>query len=88
MTNGQQKWAAWCFGNLPGSSLNLFLPWNFDSGGHRDDGSSGVRGAIGALVLLAILVLVGLWIIDALRQTDALQDCVLQGRTNCMPSLR
>jgi hypothetical protein len=67
---------------------NLFLSWDFDPDGHRDDGSSNSRSAIGALVLLTILVLVGLWIIDVLRQTDALQDCVLQGRTNCMPSLR
>ncbi len=68
--------------------VNLFLSSEFDPHGHRDDGSSSSRNAIGALVLLMILVLVGLWIIDVLRQTDALQDCVLQGRTNCMPSLR
>ncbi len=67
---------------------NLFLSWNFDPDGQRDDGSSSSRNVIGALVLLMILVLVGLWIVDVLRQTDALQDCVLQGRTNCMPSLR
>jgi hypothetical protein len=67
---------------------SLFLSWDFDPDRHRDDGSSSGRNAIGALVLLLILVLVGLWIIDALRQTDALQDCVLQGRTNCLPSLR
>ena len=67
---------------------NLFLPLNFDPDGHRDDGSSSSRSAVVALILLMILVLVGLWIIDALRQSDALQDCVLQGRTNCMPSLR
>ncbi len=68
--------------------INLFLSWDFDPDGPRDDGWSGSRSAIGALVLLMILVLVGLWIIDVLRQTDALQDCVLQGRTNCLPSLR
>ena len=68
--------------------VNLFLPWDFGPDGHRDDGSSSIRSAVGALVLLAILVLLGLWIIDALRHADALQDCVLQGRTNCLPSLR
>jgi hypothetical protein len=66
----------------------IFLSWDFDPDGHRDDGSDSSRSAIGALVLLMILVLVGLWIVDVLRQTDALQDCVLQGRTNCLPSLR
>ena len=68
--------------------VNLFLPWEFDPDGYRDDRSSSSRSAVGALVLLVVLVVAGLWIIDALRQTDALQDCVLQGRTNCMPSLR
>ena len=68
--------------------VNIFLSWDFDPDRRGGEGSGGSRGAVGALVLLAVLVLVGLWIIDALRQTDALQDCVLQGRTNCMPSLR
>jgi hypothetical protein len=68
--------------------VNLLLPWNFEPDGHRDEGSSSSRSAMGALVLLMILVLVGLWIVEALRHSDALQDCVLQGRTNCMPSLR
>jgi hypothetical protein len=70
------------------SVARLFLSWDFDPDGHRDDGSDSIRSAVGALILLMILVLVGLWIVDVLRQTDALQDCVLQGRTNCMPSLR
>ena len=68
--------------------FSLFQTWNFDPDGHREDGSSSSRSAIGALVLLMVLVLVGLWIIDALRHVDALQDCVLQGRTNCVNSLR
>ena len=68
--------------------VNFFLSWDYDPDGHRDGGSSNSRSVIGALILLMVLVLVGLWIIDALRQTDALQDCVLQGRTNCLPSLR
>jgi hypothetical protein len=68
--------------------FNLFLPWNFDRDGHGDDGPINIRGALGALLLLAALIMLGLWIIDALRQADALQDCVLQGRTNCLPSMR
>jgi hypothetical protein len=68
--------------------FTLFLPWGFDSNGQGDDGPAHIRNALGAIVLLAVLVMLGLWIIDALRQTDALQDCVLQGRTNCLPSLR
>ncbi len=69
-------------------AFNFFLSQDFNPEGHRDDGSSGSRSAVLALVLLMILVLAGLWIIDVLRQSDALQDCVLQGRTNCLPSQR
>jgi hypothetical protein len=67
---------------------DVFLSWGSGPDGHRDDGPTNGRNAIGALILLFFLVLIGLWIIDALRDTDALQDCVLQGRTNCLPSLR
>jgi hypothetical protein len=70
------------FRDLSWFVANVFLSWNSDPHGHRDD------GVIGALVLLMVLIGVGLWIVDALRHTAALQDCVLQGRTNCLPSLR
>jgi hypothetical protein len=44
------------------------------------------RGVVIALVFLVLLGLFGLWISGALRDTGALQDCVMQGRTNCVPS--
>ncbi|WP_216850026.1 hypothetical protein [Acidisoma sp. L85] len=44
------------------------------------------RGAVIALVFLVLLGLFGLWISRALRDTGKLQDCVMQGRTNCVPS--
>jgi hypothetical protein len=74
------------FRDLSWFVAHVFLSWNFDPDGHRDHGSGSGRSTIGALVLL--MVGVGLWIVDALRHSDALQDCVLQGRTNCLPSLR
>jgi hypothetical protein len=39
---------------------------------------------IGLLVCLA-LVLGGLFLVYALRDTSQLQDCVMQGRSNCAP---
>jgi hypothetical protein len=39
---------------------------------------------IGLLVCLA-LVLGGLFLVYALRDTSNLQDCVMQGRSNCAP---
>lgn len=67
---------------------NLFLQWHFDPDGDPDDGPVSRRGIIASLVLLLILVFIGLRIIDVLRETSALQDCVMQGRTNCVPSIR
>jgi hypothetical protein len=39
---------------------------------------------IGLLVCL-LLVLGGLFLVYALRDTSQLQDCVMQGRSNCAP---
>ncbi len=41
------------------------------------------RWPVVALIALALLVLAGLWISGALRQSGAVQHCIMQGRTNC-----
>jgi hypothetical protein len=41
------------------------------------------RGALLALALLILLALLGLWVSGALRGSGAVQDCVMQGRSNC-----
>ena len=66
----------------------VFLPWRSDSGGGPDEHAVSGRGILAALILLAALIFVSLHIITALRATDALQDCALQGRTNCVPPIR
>lgn len=43
------------------------------------------RGAVAALVLVAALLVGGLWLMRHLRANAALQDCVMAGRTNCAP---
>jgi hypothetical protein len=41
------------------------------------------RGALIALIFISLLVLVGLILEHVLRDSSRLQDCVMQGRTNC-----
>jgi hypothetical protein len=43
------------------------------------------RGALIALIFVALLVLGGLILEHILRDSSRLQDCVMQGRTNCDP---
>ncbi len=48
----------------------------------RDDTYS-PRAVLLALAVLLILVFGGLFLFYALRDASNLQDCVMQGRTNC-----
>ncbi len=41
------------------------------------------RGLLIALVFLVVLGLLGAWISGALRGANAVQDCAMQGRSNC-----
>jgi hypothetical protein len=43
------------------------------------------KAAIGALVLIIVLVLGGVWIQRAIRANSLIEDCMLQGRKNCAP---
>lgn len=38
-----------------------------------------------AIVIVALLVGVGVWIADTIAEMEKDQDCVLQGRANCAP---
>jgi hypothetical protein len=44
------------------------------------------RGVLIALAFLVILGLLGFWISGALRGSGAIQDCAMQGRSNCATS--
>ncbi len=65
---------------------SLFLSWDSDPDGRPEGEPLGTRNIIALFVLILVLILVGLRIIDVLRETGTLQDCVMQGRTNCVPS--
>jgi hypothetical protein len=45
----------------------------------------GRRGAIVGLIVCLVLVLGGLVLVYKLKAMSALQDCVMEGRTNCAP---
>lgn len=38
-----------------------------------------------AIVVVAVLIAVGVWLADTIAQMERDQDCVLQGRHNCAP---
>ena len=43
------------------------------------------RTAVIGLIVIVLLVIAGLFLTHALRDMSRLQDCVMQGRTNCAP---
>ncbi len=43
------------------------------------------RGKVVALVVLALIVLGGIWLEQRLSAGAKIQDCVMAGRTNCAP---
>jgi hypothetical protein len=51
----------------------------------EDHNSGSGRQLIAAVVVIALLVLAGLWLTGVLRSTSNIQDCVQSGRTNCAP---
>jgi hypothetical protein len=57
-----------------------------DLTGGEDEQPATRRSALAALVFLLLFGLLCLQIVHVLRKVDALQDCVMQGRTNCVPS--
>jgi flagellar biogenesis protein FliO len=43
------------------------------------------RSVLIGLIVILLLVLGGLYLVYALRDASRLQDCVMQGRSNCSP---
>jgi hypothetical protein len=55
---------------------------------NEGDDPGRTRQLIAACVVLAALVLAGLWLTGVLRGAANIQDCVSSGRTNCAPVQR
>jgi hypothetical protein len=43
------------------------------------------RAALVGLIVIALLVCLGLFLTHVLRDLSRVQDCAMQGRTNCVP---
>ncbi len=52
---------------------------------HQRQDSNSQRAALIGLVICLLLVLGGLLLVYELKKSSDLQDCVMQGRTNCAP---
>jgi hypothetical protein len=62
----------------PGEATSLNPP--------PDDNSRPPRSrALIGLVLMAVLVVVAVYLVHALREESQREDCLLAGRTNCAP---
>jgi hypothetical protein len=55
------------------------------SNSHREEDSNSHRAALLGLLICLLLVLGGLFLVNELRKMSSIQDCVMQGRTNCSP---
>ncbi len=64
-------------------------PWHntrmSDLESHRRADSNSHRAALIGLVVCLLLVLAGLALVYGLKKMSEVQDCVMQGRTNCAP---
>jgi hypothetical protein len=47
----------------------------------EQDGSQ--RRALAGLVIVAVLLVVGIWLAHELTAASKMQDCLMSGRTNC-----
>lgn len=50
-----------------------------------EQGNGPGRQLAAAVMVIALIVVIGLFLSGALRRSAAIQDCVAAGRTNCAP---
>ena len=55
------------------------------SNSHREEDAHSQRAALIGLLICLLLVLGGLFLVHELRKMTNIQDCVMQGRSNCSP---
>jgi hypothetical protein len=63
--------------------MQRFAPSQRNPGGPRPPDPR--RAAAIGLIVIVLLVIVGLFLIHVLRDMSRIQDCVMQGRSNCAP---
>ena len=52
---------------------------------NHDDGGGNRRGALIGLVITALLVVAGYYLMTVLRHQGQVEDCLMSGRSNCAP---
>jgi len=52
---------------------------------NNDDGGGNRRGALIGLVITALLVVAGYYLMTVLRHQGQVEDCLMSGRSNCAP---
>ncbi len=50
-----------------------------------DDGGNSRRGALIGLIVTALLVVAGYYLMTVLREQGKVEDCLMAGRRNCVP---
>ena len=50
-----------------------------------DDDGGNRRGALIGLAIAALLVVAGIYLVNALRNQGKMEDCLMSGRSNCAP---
>ena len=56
-----------------------------DNGPRHDDQHDSRRPAVIGLIVVLVLVAVSYFLVTALRQKSAMEDCLMSGRRNCAP---
>ena len=51
----------------------------------EDASGSNRRNALIALVVVVVIIGVGVWLSGVMGSASRMQDCVMQGRSNCAP---
>jgi hypothetical protein len=51
----------------------------------QDDGDGNRRGAVIGLVITALLVIAGYYLMTVMRHQGQVEDCLMSGRSNCAP---
>jgi hypothetical protein len=50
-----------------------------------EEGEARRTAASMGLIVILLLAIAGVWLVRELRQESQIEDCLMQGRHNCMP---
>jgi hypothetical protein len=50
-----------------------------------EEGEARRTAASMGLIVILLLAIAGVWLVRELRQESQIEDCLMQGRRNCMP---